>query len=186
MTPESVPATHDSHSCRRFQFGLRGLLLGVVLASFVFAWGAYQQRRLEYRRQVVQAIIQQGGTVLAENRYSAWQRYVWGPVVDDVVLQIDLFGTEVSPEFLSNLALLSEVTYLDLSHVSLVDDDLVHLRRLPQLRVLYLSHTGITDAGLEHLRELPNLYELDLTGTAVSVAAATRLQADMPHADVTR
>lgn len=182
----STPPLVPNPSARRIRFGLRGLLFLVLLLSVGFAWAAYQQRRVDARRAFVQTITRHGGTVLTDQRPAAWQRYVWGPAADGAVLQVDLYGTQASPEILAGLAAFSELTYLDLSHVPITDADLPRLAGLTRLRVLYLAHTSITDAGLASLRSLDNLYELDLTGTAVTAEAAAQLQADLPHVDVTR
>jgi hypothetical protein len=69
---------------------------------------------------------------------------------------------------------------LDLSGVSLADDDLKHLSGLTSLEALFLRDTQIGDAGVGHLAPLINLRRLDLSGTRISDRGLSRL-GQHPH-----
>ena len=69
----------------------------------------------------------------------------------------------------------TKVTSLDLSGISLRDDDLRNLSNLTALQVLDLGGSPITGQGLSHLKTLKNLKYLRLTGTSVTDKDLTSL-----------
>ncbi len=100
------------------------------------------------------------------------------------------------------------VTFINLSHKSVADDQLVCVTGLVELKQLWLYDTRITDRGLQHLRDLPrlevlvlgktdisdqglmqltrcsSLKEIYLNGTNVSDYAVDHLQAMMPETSI--
>lgn len=67
-----------------------------------------------------------------------------------------------------HLANLDGLKMLDLSGTDISDDVMSELSVLPALSELNLSHTMITDAGVAALLEMPRLRRLNLNGTAIS------------------
>ncbi|MCL4180620.1 MAG: protein kinase [Verrucomicrobia bacterium] len=96
--------------------------------------------------------------------------------------RLDLHDSSVTSEFLTNLAGLKTVEYLDLSatlaatpHKPAVGDSgLRHLAQLSGLRTLLLHGLPITEAGLVHLWSLPRLERLQLGATRVKSGLAFR------------
>ncbi len=110
------------------------------------------------------------------------------PLADNLIAQLETAGFTVNP--LANgspwlqikatstfdktqLALLenaaTQITWLDLSGVSLADNDLSVIKNLPHLTRLRIQENDITDAGLMHLKDLQYLESLNIFNTQVTI-----------------
>ncbi len=68
-----------------------------------------------------------------------------------------------------------EVTFVNLSHTAVTDDDLQSIGTLVSLRQLWLYDTQISDRGLTHLSGLVNLEVLVLGKTRITDRGLARL-----------
>lgn len=183
-----APAAAEPSARRwpRLQYSLRALLASILFVSLFFGSFAIEDRRYREQRRVGAQLEGLGAMVVTEPRGPHWMRALVGERRFRAVTFVVLFGSDAGPQTIPDLAELVELSYLDLSHLDVGDDDLIHLRNLNRLRVLYLSHTDVTDEGLEHLRSMPALVELDLTGCDVSDEAVEKLRQALPQLDVDR
>jgi Leucine-rich repeat (LRR) protein len=96
---------------------------------------------------------------------------------------LDLGGTPITGDGLPNLQGLKRLRILNLGGTQVTDESLKHLATLTGLTDLSLGGTRITDAGLPHLEGLSRLEKL-VCNRQVTEAAATRLQAHLPKAQI--
>src|SRR5262245_45719606 len=83
------------------------------------------------------------------------------------VSSVDLYGTDVTEDALKELAPLTKLTRLNLSHTTTSDAATVHLASLKNLTALNLNFSKVTSAGLKNLAGLKKLSNLELRSTAV-------------------
>jgi hypothetical protein len=74
---------------------------------------------------------------------------------------------------------------LDVSGTSIGDQNLSELRKLPELKYLLLNSTPITDDAVGMLGELSHLAELELQHTDLSAAAIGELRVLLNNCQVT-
>jgi hypothetical protein len=150
---------------RRYQFGLRTLLVCVTLCAFACSWLAVKMRQAQQQRKVAAAIEALDGAVSwTKESGPAWLRNLLGDHFFARVYIVSLDCTQVTDAELEDLKELNELKRLTMMQTQITDDGLAHLRCLNQLQQLYLDHTRITDAGLENLKGLNQLQELHLSG----------------------
>ena len=179
---------------RRFQFGLRSLLVMVLVIAVACSWLTVKVQQTTKQREAVEAIEKAGGFAAydyevddyglfappAEPPLPAWLLDLLGK---DLFFEVSLVLTEPSssPDFsdedLMHLAELTTLEFLHLSGTQVTDSGLVHLKRLTNLQVLRLGETQVTDAGLVHLKGLTNLEGLDLSFTQVTDAGLEHVEA---------
>jgi hypothetical protein len=99
-------------------------------------------------------------------------------------LKVD--GTVITDEGLATIASMTELVELSLSNTRVTDSGLRRLKGLQKLRFLYLTHTPITDEGLIHLCDLRALEQVAIGWGDVTPEGAARLQALIPHVEVSR
>lgn len=99
------------------------------------------------------------------------------------LVQLDLSHTQIANSGLSRLTRLSKLHWLDLSATSINNDGLVYLRQYRNLITLNLSDTGITDDFLHHLGDLTNLEKLHLAGTGVNGVGFKKLKNQLRNLD---
>ncbi len=88
------------------------------------------------------------------------------------VIAVHLRGTWVSDTELLDLARLSKLERLDLSHTRITDEGLMHLKAARQIKELNLYYAEqITDQGMAAIRGWKNLKRLNLRGTRISDGA---------------
>jgi len=73
---------------------------------------------------------------------------------------------------------------VDLTNISVSDEDLVHLQKISNLTTLKLSGTMITDAGLEHLRSIKTLQFVELPREGVTAEGVESLKKSLPNTQV--
>ena len=195
MQAEPPNAAQPKSRRRWHQFGLRTLLMGIVLLSLPLGWLGLKVREGCQRQAVVAAITKLGGFVLYDYEFDflgdfvpqsaqpapAWLRAVLG---DDFFR--DAFGVYFSSSSVkdADLVLLSgfaKLNRLQLIETQISDAGLQHLKGLTRLTKLSLDRTHVTDAGLENLMGLTHLEELYLTGTQVTDAGVATLQKALPN-----
>jgi len=89
---------------------------------------------------------------------------------------VNLSHTAVMDEQLACLAALTDLRQLWLYDTHITDEGVKHLSGLVSLESLVLGRTEVTDEGLNDLYNLKNLKELYLYETAVTTTATSRLQ----------
>jgi hypothetical protein len=148
---------------RRFQFGVRSLLLFMVLVSIPLGWFAWEMREARRQSEAVEAIVDVGGSVAYQVDEYGFPIYDAKP--DAPVWLRKLLGNEYSNDVVA-------VCIGDLD-----DSLMVHVKELPQLKSLECCYGyGVTDAGLANLRALTQLKRLDLNGAQVTDAGLIHLE----------
>lgn len=165
---------------RRFQIGLRSLLVVVAIAAVLSFRAARIYRSARDQRAVIEGIAEGGGIV-------QFDRGVWPPdwlreaVGEEYFRRASVvdFGSnrgrkpgtgepKATDENLKLLESLADVEALELGHHEEVDDRaLAHLEPLKKLSVLYLQWTGVRGPGLEHVARLPRLHSISLSHAAL-------------------
>ena len=139
----------------RFQFGVRSLLVLVIVVAIPCSLLATEMRRANEERQALRAIKELAG------KWSVLRDYPSGPTWLHDILGDEYFNRDCSV-FVHN--------------DKFTDADFEHLKALCQLRVLALEGTRVTDAGLKNLRELRQLEVLSLKGGPVTDAGMVHLE----------
>jgi hypothetical protein len=200
-------------ACRVFrlksQFGLRTLLLAVVVVAIPSGWLSRELERARNQRALVERFriynYLDGGPRLVPN----WLRKSFG---DDFFAELEGVGfdapesgaglaqlrgfttlrslylreTQVKDDALANLRELTNLSELSLNGTPVTDAGLAHIHKLTNLETLCLLGTQVTDDGLIHLRGLKNLQFLYLSGTPVTDDKVRQLQADLPECQMDR
>lgn len=181
----------------RFQFGIRSLLVLVVVVAIPFSWVAVKLQQAKRQREGIAIINDLGGYVRQQARQPDWwlalhrlfpdvvfeaASYVEFKPKSSTVSDADLDGivkllphidilflasTNVTDAGLDTLNGLHNLQWLSLNDTKVTDVGLEHLNRLTQLKVLYLNGTHVTDVGLEHLKG-HHLWGLHLNGTQIT------------------
>jgi hypothetical protein len=155
---------------RRFQFGIRTLLLLSVAVALACSWLAAGLKKANAQREAAEAIVALQGRAeyLSENglypapggadpRVPAWLRAT--QLGDDFFYDIFtvVLSSDAQMELLKGLTNLRQV---ELEGGRVTDEGMAHVAGLTQLQELRFDHTGITDAGLRHIAGLIRLRHL--------------------------
>jgi hypothetical protein len=150
----------------RFQFTLRTLLLGVLVASAASSWLGIRVRRV-------------GPQKAALAKFDSFK-----PTVTWMNGDVRLLSFPLSPmpgdDDLEPLEALTGLRYLTLNHANVTDAGMVHLGNLRKLEHVLLSGTRITDAGLVHLHGLKHLKHVIVTNTDVTDQGVADLRRAVP------
>jgi hypothetical protein len=157
---------------RWYQFSLRTLLVGVLIAAIPCALLGRKIEQKRHERETVAAIRKARGIVkydYADKTPSgpAWVRGLFGENFFNEVEAVYTLG-KLSDETFESLGEWTQLQDLGLEESGITDAGLAHLARLTQLRKLSLADTQVTDAGLEHLKGLTQLETLVLASTQVT------------------
>ena len=181
------------------QFGLRALMLAVVVVAIPSGWAVRELESARRQRALVERVRRynylDGGprlvpdwlqTSLGKDFFAELEGVqLDAPETDAGLAQLrgfttlrslHLFGTPVTDDGLANLRGLTNLRFLDLTGTKITDAGLAQLRGLTNLQSLDLTGTKITDAGLANLRELKNLNALNLYGTKITDAGIANLR----------
>ena len=106
----------------------------------------------------------------------------------DTVIEVDLFRTQISDDFLIQLQALNDLEVLHLGSNAITNAGLVHIGSLDRLRILTLQVTHVTDAGLRELEKLEKLEYLILPShpDQFSRAGLDRLAGALPNCKIVR
>jgi hypothetical protein len=190
---------------RPWQFGLRSLLLAVLVLSISLARETHVQRR---QNEAVERLQREniGFGFLATHGLPHWLRrllpggrlrlfdrvtYVecGGPQCVDVqvsalaelpdLVVLDIGSNEIRNAGFSYLAGLRNLAYLTANSAWHIDDDgVAHLSCLRKLKKLDLASTKVTDHGLAYLSPLVELEDLNLDSCKISDAGIAHLAAN--------
>ena len=180
---------------RRFQFGIRTLLVLTVAVALPCSWLAEEMKKAREQSQAVRAIEKLSGSAdydgqSGKNRFSSpnvstpertrLQNLLGDDFLHDVVI-VDLdyskYGGEkpVTDAGLVHLRGLTQLKSLSLGGADVTDAGMANVVGLTQLERLTLSETKISDAGLANIAHLAQLDELWLDGTKVTDAGMVHL-----------
>jgi hypothetical protein len=177
-------ATARSINRRWFRFGLRTLLIALTVLC---VWLGFKVNAARRQHEVVQAILQAGGTVAYDYQLKpvkgfidddfninsdiaspvpGWLRSIFGNDFFSDVNYVDLNGG-LSPEFeINRLTDLPSLLRLNIHSRSLREADLAVIGRLPRLRELRLFEVALEGPALKSLVGLKHLKQLHL-GTQI-------------------
>ena len=181
------------------QFGLRALMLAVVVVAIPSGWAVRELESARRQRALVERVRRynylDGGprlvpdwlqTSLGKDFFAELEGVqLDAPETDAGLAQlrgfttlrsIHLIGTQITEDGLANLRVLTNLLYLDLSGTKITDAGIANLRELTNLETLGLNGTQVTDAGLANLRGLTNLSVLSLNGTKITDAGLVHLR----------
>jgi Leucine-rich repeat (LRR) protein len=174
----------DSHAAKTnrlwWRYGLRSLLILVLLSSLPFAWYGWRVRKADQHRAAVQAIRDAGGQVsfshlLGDPPGPMWLQSILRKVSIADVREVRM-GSEATDADLVQVTLFTNLRTLNLSNVQITDAGLQQLGELNELQRLDLGATKATDAGLQHLKTLSSLEWLSLDRTQVTDAGLVHLK----------
>jgi uncharacterized protein (TIGR03067 family) len=175
---------------RRFQFGIRSLLLLVVVVVIPCSWLAVETWQAKRQRAAVEAIGKVGGSVYYQYQAvgpdqfdpnvlppgPAWLQNLLGNDHFGDVLVADVRGGEVTDELVSRLESFPRLEWLILRGTGVSDAGLERIEALRSLRNLNLDGCPITDGGLKHVAALGKLRSLGLRHTGITDAGLAELE----------
>lgn len=179
---------------RRFQFGVRSLLVFLVAVSVSLGWFAWELQRAHRQREAAEAILKTTGEVGYDYQYPGglaetykrqsidsgylgslepsvpgWLRKLLGDDFFCDVVYVYTCTTEVHDDDVAYLQRLKKLKWLTIHFTSVTNDGLERLRNLTCLETLDLSsNRRVTDEGLKHLHGMKNLMALCLSETRVT------------------
>lgn len=176
---------------RRFQWGLRGLMLAVLVVGGLSGWMAHVIRtqreaiaavkaagghpRFDWSREQVETTRPDGTKRLLPRREpnaSPWLRRWLGDELFQVVVSVS-FDRPVTPEAFAALDRFAALNRLSFSQTEPISVDLSRLRNLPQLEGLDLAASSISDATLRQVARLDALRYLSISRSASGISPAT-------------
>ncbi len=165
---------------RRFQFGIRTLLMLTLAAALPFSWLAVQAKYAKCQKNAAQAIRRMDGSVCYDYQFEdrdaaiPWPKWLIGLL--DVDFFSDVVGVEfdvryenrlVPPDQRSGRGIFVGSIYLTeddgMIFPKLTDAEFGEsVKGLPRLEVLTCRHADVTDGCLAHLKGLAHLRKLHL------------------------
>jgi Leucine-rich repeat (LRR) protein len=146
---------------RRFQYGLRSLLLLVAAVAVACSWLTTEAQRAIRQREAVAAIVEMGGYVgyveaPSETPISDCRARLQGFFGEDFFCKV--FEARIDSETaMRDLDALSDLESLTLNGPAITDATIANLRGLDRLEDLEFYETKVTDAGLEQVGTLHRL-----------------------------
>ena len=154
----------------RFQFGIRSLLVLVVVVALPCSWLAVALKQAREQKDAVAAIVKTRGRVFYDDG--------WLSSIKLSGFHVDLPGNGSQPTWLCTLVgydFVNDVAYVRMRPTT-TDSDLECFRRLPKTVAVSLCDTNVTDKALEHIKGLAHLKTLDLSLTKVSDVGLEQLK----------
>ena len=181
--------------CWRFQFGIRSLLVMVLVAAIPCGWLGVEIKKAKRIEAAVQAIGKHGGTVLYDYEIS-WPSGVSTPGAEPdgskflrQLIGHDFFNRLVFVDFhpksdgeLLAVGELTDLRILALRYSRISDMGLECLKGLIHLQCLEIVQTEFTGTGLIHLKGLKELRNMVLSGSSFNDAGMASL-AELTHID---
>ncbi len=184
METESIKAA-PKRKRRWFQFSVRTLMIFTLICAVVCAWVGHRMRQKRREREIVDAILNDGGFATYDYKYDAdehfiangepsapmWLRKLLG---DDFFCEVDSVSFLVKdpgPRWLKAVGIDEEKF-----RIPAVTTGLPHLEELACLRQLNLTERTLTDADMTHLKDLSRLQYLGLRDTGVGDAGLVNVK----------
>jgi len=168
---------------RRFQFGIRTLLVLTVAVALPFSWLAVERKKASEQRDELVQIRNSGGDVYYDFRFDEMDRLLPNPTQPEPSWLRELLGddffarvyyvefskpsTHVTDDIVPHVARLAGLRQLLFTNSSVTDTGLIQLCRLTELEDLLFRGEAITDKGLQHLASMKKLKNLCLSDTQV-------------------
>lgn len=192
--PRTTTPSTRTHRRRWRVFGLRALMMFVLVLGGGLGWLAYRER---VQRMAVAAIEAAGGKVAYDWEYGSeigpagirparfgtkppgpkWLYDAVGPHYLGDVVDVRLGGAKADESVMAHVGRLGRLMLLDLKGADgVTDSGLVHLRRLREITSLDLASTGATGACLTHLAGMSRMAHLHLPDTGVTDSALAQLE----------
>ena len=162
---------------RRFQFGVRSLLMLAVAIALPSGWYAAQMRDAKRQHDAVAEFKNLGGNVTY--RGSSIPDWLWrllGPDFFDSPEVVTLYGGKDMDAAMRSLRRLEQVKGVYLCGGDVGDREVLYLGELKQLQSLGLHSVRVTDAGLDRLAGLNQLADLRIIGSEITDAGLARLE----------
>ena len=166
---------------RRFQFGLKSVLVLTVIVAILCSWFTVKKQQADRQEEAVKAIQELGGRVMYDHQLPRGQFPGQKRFLEDAVARVATYSRNlVGTDFLSYAV---DVAFCG---PQVTDAGLMHLEELTDLKMLILNGTQVTDAGLVHLNGLTNLIRLDLKDTQATDDGVEKLQQALPKCWIMR
>ena len=172
---------------RRFQFGIRMMLVLTIAVAIPFSWLKTSIEQAKGEQEIAAYLKEKFNCHIGYReslQASPWLSKILGENFSIQIYQICQPDIAFSDEDLQRCYELSELESIILNRSAITDAGLENIGNLTRLKYLELADTLITDAGLKHLAKLHALEELDLTGTNTTEAGVQELQAKLPHCKI--
>lgn len=194
---------------RWFQFGLRTMIVLVLVASLPCAWVAHRLQHKRHERAAVAALRasgingKSGVTVWYHSQHSS-VGHPLGPKRLRTILGDDFLDSVTAVRFdgdpadgdadslFANLRYLNDIQELEVHSLCVSDEAMQPIPMLKKLSKLTLGQTRVTDKGVKELARLSNLTNLHISGgrlTDAGINQLTTLQAltclEIPGAEIT-
>ncbi len=199
MEVEPLKAEPPKRKRRWYQFNLRSLMIGVLIAAVACSFLGRKVQKKHRESAAFDWIRQSGGQVVYDYQWTFgnyarsnepsspwWARKILGENlfndIDSVAVVNPVAGQsaalrKVTQEDLEHLNCLSETKVLLLNRTSVGDDDLRCLDQLTRLEELNLSTTLVTGVGLARNASFHSLETLSFKGSKLSDAGLACVQA---------
>ena len=190
---------------RRFQFGIRSLLLLGLIVALLCSWMTVKIRAAKLQHDIFEAIVKtreqfNEGHLVYDNSYDPFAnsgqpgewRWLRELLTDDFfhdIIKIGLYS-DVEMKYLDGLPQLQE---LHVGSQDVTDVGMENVKGLKELRSVEISVTSITDNGLLCLGSVPSLRKIRLFSNDKLTSAAggnlrclpQLIDVDMAHAPIT-
>lgn len=149
MTDQPANSSTARRPWRWWQFGLRALLLLVVLVALCLL-GCREYLRPYWRQQQTAALIEQLGGSCQTAEASPWLRLL-GSMQN--ITRVKLADCNDPDAYLAQIAELPAIELLIVGGLAFTDEHATRLHRMRSLRGLILDSTSVSDEGMAALRE---------------------------------
>ena len=144
---------------RRFQFGIRSLLVLTVAVALPCSWLSWEMKKAREQKAAV-AAIEQSGLIGHDYEVDPSGNYLPGSCPPTPAWLQDLLGEDF----------FASVSYLNLINTQPTDAQMEDLKKFDQLHFLYGFCAKLSDPQMENLRGLAQLQTLDIAATKVTDA----------------
>lgn len=154
---------------RRFQYGLRSLLVLTVVVAGLCSWFAVKKGQARRQREAVAAIQKIDGLVFYDsplqrkfNRPSEilspeWLRKILGQDFSDDVQEVNFnysYSPLVTDAVLANVEKFDKIKWIYLPNAQVTEKMLVHFYGLKNLETIFLKHASVTKDDEKKLKEV--------------------------------
>jgi len=182
----------------RLQYGLRSLLIVMILLSVGFAWLGSEIRYAKRQGAAVDSLLNLGGKVYwdyefvdgritweaSEGKVKApgplWLKSLVGEkgLAEVTYFQSGFDDTELTDDDLVHVGQLRGLQTVLIHRTKITDSGIAHLQKLPQLRCFLFRGEGLSNDSVEHLNSMPQLSEVALTNTKINDEGLEELSAN--------
>lgn len=173
-----------ARSGRPFQFGLKSLLVLVLVSALAFGLVGRQLRLVRAENRAIDELLKVEAYVDFETTEAAWWERLLGEEEIRSAQRVVLYADSVTDEHVAQVAQLRRLQYLYIRAGGVTDAGIAHLADLDNLKVLRLRYLNLSDAALVRLRRLSSLEELELLETDVTEQGVIDLKRARPDLQI--